>query len=474
MADHSPQTIYNSHSSRVDLISWSGPFLAVRKTRLATSDFEFEMNVHLTLEKCSTHFPKVLIADLQAKTICLEFCSMGSLKAEIDRLREPWPPKRVYNLTMQLLIGLNCLHRLNYIHGDIQAYHILLAEGYAPKLSGFGKAKFLEGESCTNPAFSEDIYRLGHVLMPLITGHTDPAQLVSKYQHFPGTFEAAFTAMLSPSPDKRMTALDLISILTDQDSINKSSISAIPNLSDSEEWIGNETKQALMELKLELSFSRSVAYREEQLTDTALSRTSASQDKQVNVQKKLIRMGTVSGSIPRETKAAPLAVLVQEALQLHQDLKGMFTITLTERPVDCSLTCGSTLVKSQGVSLPCHHSFCLPCLCRLLTTAYEQHSPYNTIACPLCQQPFDPLNDETVVACLSSDLVTLLSEKLVLEGVKACPWCTQLFDPDWTGQPRDIKCVFCGHKMCNYCFKSTHLFFGCRKFSRDAKSRTSK
>lgn len=486
MAHHSPseviQTLYNSNSSRVELVSWPGPFPAVRKTRLANSDFEFEMSIHLALEKCSTHFPKVLLSNLQAKTICLEYCSKGSLKAEIDRLREPWPPKRVYNFLMQLLIGLNCLHRLNCVHGDIEAYHILLAENYEPKLSGFGNAKLLEGESSTNLAFREDIYRLGHVLMPLVTGHystPDPAYLVSKYPHFPATFEIAFTSMLSPHPEKRMSALDLISVLTDQDTINKSFISVIPDLSDSEEWIGNETKQALMELKLELSFSSSVVYLEEQFTGTAFSRTFVNQDEQINIQKRLIRMGAVSESIPREARTSPLdekqmTQLVREALQLHQALKGHFTVTLTERLVDCSLICGSTLVKSQGVTLPCRHSICSPCLCQLLTTVNEQRSPYSTISCPLCRHPFDPLNNETVMAGLSSELVTLLSEKLVLESVKACPKCGLPFDPDWTGQPRTIKCPKCKRKMCNYCFKSTHLFFGCRKFSRDAKSRTSK
>ena len=476
----SPQPLHTSHSSRVELIPWSGPPQAVRKTRLTPSDFELEMNIHLALEKCSTVFPRVIRADLQSKTIYLEYCSMGNLKTAMER-REPWPPKRVYNMMVQLLIGLSCLHRLSYVHGDIQAYHMLLADNYAVKLSGLRKTRPVEGEISTHPAFKKDIYRLGEVFASLIlrtTSPYDPSQFAIKYKYFPAPFQTALTSMLTRSPHS-MTALDLIFILTNPDQISASPILKTEEFSDSEEWIGKETKQALIELQLEQSFSQDISQREEKSTDSAQSRSFAAHENQAILQKRLIRMGAMSESIPRESKAIPfdggkIAPLIAEAIELHRTLKGCFRVTLKEPLVNCSPTCGSTLVKSQGVELPCHHSICPTCLNKLLRLAIDQHRPYHSISCPLCPNPFDPLNTDIVAAYLSAELKSDLTELQVSETVKACPKCGFRFDPDWTGQPRTIKCSWCKKELCNYCIKSTHAFFGCRKFRKDSKSLTSK
>jgi hypothetical protein len=464
----------------VELIPWSGPPQAVRKTRLTPSDFELEMNIHLALEKCSTVFPRVIRADLHSKTIYLEYCSMGNLKTVMERLREPWPPKRVYNVMVQLLIGLSCFHRLSYVHGDIQAYHILLAEAYAVKLSGLRKTRPVEGEICTHPAFKEDIYRLGEVFASLLLRTTppyDPSQLAIKYKYFPAPFKTALTSMLIRSPNS-MTARDLLLTLTNLDQINTSHILKIEEFSDSGEWIGEETKQALMELQLEQSFSQEIAQIEEKSTDSAKSRSFAMQEDQGILQKRLIRMGAMSESIPREIKAIPfdggkIAPLIEEAIELHKTLKGCFRVTLKEPPVNCSPACGSTLVKSQGVELPCRHSFCPACLNKFLRSAIEQRLPYRLISCPLCQKLFDPLNTDIVAAYLSAELISELTEMQVSETVKSCPKCGYRFDPDWTGQPRTIKCSWCKKKLCNYCLQQTHAF-GCSKFRKDSKSLTSK
>ena len=123
----------------------------------------------------------------------LEFVEGGSLGAQLDGT--PWSPRAAARLLERLARAVSEAHRLGIVHRDLKPANILMTATGEPKISDFGLAKSIEGDSgltrtesiLGSPSYmapeqaagrakdvgaAADIYALGVTLYELITGRT--------------------------------------------------------------------------------------------------------------------------------------------------------------------------------------------------------------------------------------------------------------------------------------------------------------
>jgi WD40 repeat protein len=148
----------------------------------------------------------------------LEYVEGGSLDRQLGGT--PWPPRRAAELAEALARGVAEAHRLGIVHRDLKPANVLLAADGTPKITDFGLAKSLAGDSgltqtgaiVGSPGYmapeqaagkprdvgpAADVYALGAILYELLTGRP-PFQGATILQ----TLEHARTA--EPVPPSRL------------------------------------------------------------------------------------------------------------------------------------------------------------------------------------------------------------------------------------------------------------------------------
>lgn len=124
--------------------------------------------------------------------LCMEFADRGSLREELDARNAPFSFQDAVQLTLQLLLGLEAIHRAGIVHRDIKPDNILLTNEGVIKIADFGIA-YLPTEKiqledaalgvgtfdyiapeCFESDFAtpaSDMYSVGVTLYELLTNH---------------------------------------------------------------------------------------------------------------------------------------------------------------------------------------------------------------------------------------------------------------------------------------------------------------
>jgi serine/threonine protein kinase len=171
----------------------------------------------------------------------LEYIEGGSLARRLDAT--PWPARRAAALVETLARAVHVAHKAGLVHRDLKPANILLTADATPKITDFGLAKRVDGDSgltasnaiMGTPSYmapeqakgktkdvgpAADIYALGATLYELLTGRPpfkaetpldtiaqvhgeDPAPPRSLYSKVPRDLEAICLKCLEKEPRRR-------------------------------------------------------------------------------------------------------------------------------------------------------------------------------------------------------------------------------------------------------------------------------
>ncbi|HEV3122337.1 MAG TPA: serine/threonine-protein kinase, partial [Isosphaeraceae bacterium] len=178
----------------------------------------------------------------------LEYLDGGSLSEQVDGT--PWPPDKAARFVHTLSLAIHEAHSQGIVHRDLKPANVLLTGLGIPKVTDFGLAKVLSGDSGLTRTLSivgspsymapeqaegmskqvgvgADVYSLGAILYELVTGrppfkaatiletldqvkHAEPVAPGRLQPRLPSDLETICLKCLRKEPDKRyVTALEL-------------------------------------------------------------------------------------------------------------------------------------------------------------------------------------------------------------------------------------------------------------------------
>jgi serine/threonine protein kinase len=161
------------------------------RQRFATKQFLRELNFLFTLRHPHIVSCKSIEYHAKARYLVTDYCEGGSLQNLLNSNRK-LRLSEILNLTIEILSGLEYIHRHQVVHGDIKPENILLVlnpNGWVAKIADFGIAKFEQEISrgmglggTGTPAYmapecfygkssqASDLYAVGVILYELLVG----------------------------------------------------------------------------------------------------------------------------------------------------------------------------------------------------------------------------------------------------------------------------------------------------------------
>ncbi|KAL6509150.1 hypothetical protein OROGR_022460 [Orobanche gracilis] len=219
-----------------------GQLVAIKRLKPENRNMVYDLEVHTLTHLRHPNIINLIgyCAEGEDRYLVYEFMSLGSLS---DQLHARKPEERPLDWSARMKIGAGVANALNHLHnkarpiliyGDLKPSNILLANGFNPKLSGFGIAKsalFGNQSPATSSywaperartgrlTFKSDVYNFGMVLLEIVTSYADKSHIPPWVRREDKCIELAADQDLEGQfpPDMVMKALEVVSRCVDED-----------------------------------------------------------------------------------------------------------------------------------------------------------------------------------------------------------------------------------------------------------------